>query len=43
MQNGNNKIWHILGKDSEVNHGLFTEQRKAFWKDMANLLTQGGF
>lgn len=43
MQNGNNKIWHILGKDSEVNHGLFTEQREAFWKDMANLLTQGGF
>lgn len=43
MQNGNNKMWHILGKDSEVNHGLFTEQREAFWKDMANLLTQGGF
>lgn len=43
MQNGNNKIWHILGKDSEVNHGLFTEQREAFWKDMVDLLTQGGF
>lgn len=43
MQNGNNKMWHILGKDSEVNHGLFTEQREAFWKDMADLLTQGGF
>lgn len=42
MQNGNNKIWHILGKDSEVNHELFTEQREAFWKDMAELL-QGGF
>lgn len=43
MQNGNNKIWHIFGKNSEIDHKVFAKQSKAFWKYMANLLTQGGF
>ena len=43
MQNGNNEIWHIFGKSSEIDHKVFAKQSKAFWKYMANLLTQGGF
>ena len=38
-----NKIWHIFGKNSEIDHKVFAKQSKAFWKYMANLLTQGGF
>lgn len=43
MQNGNNEIWHIFGKSSEIDHKVFAKQREAFWKYMANLLTQGEF
>lgn len=43
MQNGNNEIWHIFGKSSEIDHKVFAKQSKDFWKYMANLLTQGGF
>ncbi len=43
MQNGNNEIWHIFGKNSEIDHKVFAKQSKAFWKYMANLLLQGEF
>ena len=43
MQNGNNEIWHIFGKSSEIDHKVFAKQREAFWEYMASLLTQGGF
>ncbi|MGN0606614.1 MAG: HNH/ENDO VII family nuclease [Oscillospiraceae bacterium] len=43
MQGGNNKIWHELGKNTEV-HGAgnnWDAQRKAFWETMAKLLSGG--
>lgn len=40
MRGGNNKIWHIFGKSSEVhfsgNH--WGTQKAVFWKDMAEIL-----
>ena len=43
MQGGNNKIWHELGKNTEV-HGVgnnWDAQRKVFWETMAKLLSGG--
>lgn len=41
MQGGNNTIWHVLGKESEIDRDIFAQQRKQFWKGMAKLLEQG--
>ena len=43
MQNGNNEIWHLLGEATQIDRRVFERQREAFWKYMADLLTQGGF
>lgn len=43
MQGGNNKIWHELGKNSEV-HGdgnTWDAQRKLFWKNFAKMVNGG--
>lgn len=37
MQNGNNKIWHDLTGDSEINRNIFKTIRKNFWKDVARI------
>ena len=38
MQNGNNKIWHELVVESEIDREAFKEIREAFWIDMASKL-----
>ena len=35
MQNGNNKIWHNLVSESEIDRPAFDKIRKAFWEDLA--------
>jgi hypothetical protein len=41
MQGGNNAIWHEIGKKkSEIDRGTFDKQREAFWKKLAEILTQ---
>ena len=35
MQGGNNSIWHIIGKASEIDRDVFDGERIAFWKSMA--------
>lgn len=41
MQGGNNKIWHILNKASEIDRDVFSEQRRSFWKAMAEFFIGG--
>lgn len=44
MQDGNNKIWHILGEATEV-HGAgntWDTQRQQFWKAIAKMIANGG-
>lgn len=43
MQEGNNKIWHVLGEATEV-HGAgntWDLQRQQFWKQLAKMMTGG--
>ena len=40
MMNGNNKIWHEFGSESNINRLVFDKQREAFWKAMANVLSK---
>lgn len=43
MQSGNNKIWHLINKTSDVSHGTdWAMQRGAFWKAYAKLIENGG-
>lgn len=43
MQDGNNSIWHIIGQAGEVHidEAVWTAQRKAYWKDFAQLTIEG--
>lgn len=38
MQNGNNKIWHLLEGESAIDRPIFDKQRIAFWKHLAEML-----
>ncbi|MBR3495091.1 MAG: HNH/ENDO VII family nuclease [Clostridia bacterium] len=42
MQEGNNKIWHLFGNESEIVRPTFNKQRQEFWKTMAEVLLSGG-
>lgn len=42
MQGGNNSIWHLLGEGSKINRSVFDKQRAAFWKEMAQIMLNGG-
>ena len=39
MQNGNNKIWHKLGGESEIDGAAFDKVRQAFWKSFAEMVS----
>ena len=41
-QVGNNTIWHIFGKASEIDRSAFAVQKSDFWKKMAEILVSGG-
>ena len=38
MQNGNNKIWHNLVGESEIDRGVFEKTRKEVWKALAKMM-----
>lgn len=42
MQGGNNTIWHVIGKASEIDRSAFAVQRSEFWKSLAKTLVSGG-
>lgn len=41
MQNGNNLIWHELGKSSSIDRDQFTPESAVIWKSLAQLMIGG--